>query len=291
MMFKPIELPEHGAADDAFAAPVANTSEGSAETLLARAFVQETHVVGLMTAGAASAVNYASQFGTSQPLIAASDLIAGFTPRIEQWPKRILSEQLSRDAFHQAAEFFAAFRNADAALREYAKEGSTLGIERAASLHIANLLREWRDAAQYGQMAIKTISEDAAPLLPEEDLRSSEILMKTLHRIVQSEPLCCGNDGTIVLPQLAERRRSPRKSLLQDARIRIGNKQFDAFARDISSGGLGLTRMPPFQPGMIIDVELACGRAFRGRIAWSRGEDAGMTFDEALSPTDPLIFG
>lgn len=292
-MFRPVEAPRQDPLPplEPELGNLDHAPEGSAETLLARAFVQEIHTAALLTAGGASAVNFSSLTGNIQPLFDAGNLVSGFQAEIDQWPKRILSEQISPAAVHEAAHFFEAVRRATRSLRDYQYEGDKIGHDRAASLHNASLVADWRTAAQAGRDLIELLSRDAEPILPEEYLQSGQILMKILDEIIAGKPHCCTTAGTIVLPQLAERRRAPRQSLLQDARVYVGAKHFDAFARDISSGGLGLTRMPPFEPGMIIDVELACGRTFRGRIAWSRGEDAGLTFDQPLSPTDPLIFG
>lgn len=293
MMYRPVEQPRQDQASSIQADHdhLEQSGEGSAESLLARAFVQEIHTAAILTAGCASAVNFAAATGRARTLTEAGSLISGYGASVDQWPRRILSEHLSRNAVEQAGDFFAAFQRAAMALRDYETESNEIGSERAAHLHAAKLTTDWRQTARAGRDVIETLDREAELLLPQDALQSGRLLMSTLDRIIAGNPECCALDGTIVLPQLAERRRAPRHTLLQDARIHVANRSFDAFARDISSGGLGLTRMPPFEPGMIIDVELACGRSFRGRIAWSRGEDAGMTFDQPLSPTDPLIFG
>ncbi len=293
MMFKPIELPRENEIRPAEAAlsHIEQAAEISAETLLARAFVQEIHTAALLTVGCASAVNFSYLKGSTQPLVEAGRLMCGFQAKVDQWPKRILSEQLSPEVVQQTARFFEAVRRGTTSLHEYQFEADKIRHDRAASLHIAGLVADWRHAAQAARDVIETLRTDADPSLPEEHLQSGQILIKTLDEIIAGKPHSCSSDGTIILPQLAERRRAPRHTLLQNARVFVGQKSFDAFARDISSGGLGLTRMPPFELGMVIDVELGCGRSFRGRIAWRRGKDAGLAFDQPLSPTDPLIFG
>jgi hypothetical protein len=74
-------------------------------------------------------------------------------------------------------------------------------------------------------------------------------------------------------------------------RIGISNTEHRAFATDISSGGIGLSRMPSLAIGTRVTVMLAIGRSFQGTVAWSRNGKIGIALDERLSPTDPLIFG
>lgn len=278
----PLELPPFG--DE-------NHPELPADILLVRAFVQEAHTGALLTAGAASAVIFVAKHRTPQPLIEAQALIAGFPANLDHWPRRILAEQLSDGVIERMADFLSDLRRARASLLEYEIDRSKIGDERAVPLHSAKLSTDWRNAADSARALVASLREEATPIMQKEYAASADLLIKVLSSIVAGRPECCQSNGNIVLPRLSERRRAARHSLLQGAFVLTASAGFNAFARDISSGGIGLTRMPPLKPGTPISIELACGRSFRGTVAWSHGEDAGVTFDRPLSPTDPLIYG
>lgn len=263
----------------------------AAESLLIRALVQEVHTAALLTAGAASAINLSQRKTPTPALSEASILIADFPARLDDWPQRILEEELSADTMEDVAGFYAAFRRASEQLAGFEAEAKLIGLDRASTLHAGPLTTGWRLAARHGRMAINDLTRDAAHILPEDTIVNTQILDAVLTRVIAGEAACCQRDGTIVLPALTERRRAPRRSLLQTAHIRAGSHAFTAFARDVSSGGLGLTRMPKLAVGTPLIVELSCGRTLRGTVAWCDGINTGMRFERPLRPTDPLIFG
>lgn len=262
-----------------------------AEALLIRAFVQDVHTGAVLTAAAASAVNFARGAGAVRALQEARNVIAGFAAQSEHWPRRILEQELSAAAMAQVEDFYQAFRRGRTGFVDYEVDSDEIGAERAAPLHTFRLASDWQRTARLAAAALLALHKDARVILPEDYIGSGEILAGILRRVSEGMPECCRDDGSIILPQLAERRRAPRQSLLQAARVRSEDGEFPAFARDISSGGVGLTGVPPMTVGTALEVDLACGRSFRGTIAWSKGADAGMIFDRPLLPTDPLIFG
>lgn len=312
MMFRPLHLPESGdyyrsrqdepqfapnrdsIGDDALhgdSAPEPVDGAPHAEALLVRAFIQEIHTAALLTAGAASAFNFAARAVGPAAIAEASTLVSDFAAETSHWPHRLLVEEISPELVRRFAEFYAAFRMGRTHLREFEIDASGIGPQRATPLHIVRLTATWNAAARRARELVEHLDSHAGSSLPAEFSGNADLLVNLLNRTIDGEPACCCANGTIVLPQLAERRRAPRQSLLQTAQIRTKTGAFQAFARDISSGGIGLTRMPPLKAGDMVDIELACGRSLRGIVAWSRGEDVGIRFDRQLSPTDPLIFG
>lgn len=263
----------------------------AAESLLIRALMQEILTAAQLTAGAASAINMAHGTGPTRALSEASTLIADFPARFDNWPQRILEEELSLDTLEDIAGFYAAFRRAREQLTLFEDEAKQIGLGRASTLHMGPLTTSWRLTARHARMASLGLTRDAADILQEESVANARILDAALTRIIAGEAVCCQRDGTIVVPTLSERRRAPRRSLLQTAQVRAGSSTFTAFARDISSGGLGLTRMPKLAIGTLLIVDLSCGRTLHGTVAWSDGINTGMRLDRPLRPTDPLIFG
>lgn len=263
----------------------------AAESLLIRALVQEIHTAAQLTAGAASAINMTLRSRPTRALSDASALIADFPVRLDNWPQRILEEELSADTLEGIAGFYAAFRHGRERLALFEVEAKQIGLGRASTLHLAPLTTSWRLTARLARMASSDVTRDAKDILPDESIANTRILDAALTRIIAGEAVCCQSDGTIIVPALSERRRAPRRSLLQTAQIRAGSSAFTAFARDVSSDGMGLTRMPKLAIGTKLMVELSCGRTFSGTIAWSDGINTGMRFDCPLRLTDPLIFG
>lgn len=270
---------------------VASEPNYAAEALLVRALVHEVQTGALLTAGATSAINMAGTRSGARALSEARTLVRDFPAQLDQWPKAILGVELARATIEDVAAFYATFRNARARLHAFESDARNIGLDRAGTLHLPALTTAWRLAARHAGYAVTSISLDAERDLPASFADNAKTLNSVLERATAGEPVCCQRDGTIVLPQLAERRRAPRRSLLQTARVTSGAATFNAFARDISAGGIGLTRMPPMTPGSPITVELSCGRSFHCKVAWSEGIDTGVQFERPLLPTDPLIFG
>lgn len=265
--------------------------EDQSELLLIRSFVKEVHTVALLTAGAASAVNYAQKHDTPDPLLEARALMSGYQSNIANWPHRVLAAELSYDTIQNMADLDNALRLGNTQLLEFEIDGGGIGIHRAFPLHINNLVGTWRYAANIAQELVVLLRDELASIFFDEYTASADQLIKILDRVVDGYPECCVENGKILLPQLAERRRSSRHALLQAALVRAGKAEFKAFAIDISIGGIGLKRMQKLPTGTKVSIQLACGRMLNGTVAWSNGDIAGIAFEQPLSPTDPLIFG
>lgn len=261
------------------------------ELLLVRAFVQEAHTTALLTAGVAGAVNYAQKVVTAEPLLEAGLLISNYQPNIANWPHRVLREELSFDTIQLMADLDKALQLGRSGLLDFEIDGGRIGLHRAVPLHVAKLVSLWREAAVTARALVESLREEISSIFSDEFAASADQLIKILDQVVDGKWDCCQVNGKIVLPNLDDRRRAPRHALLQAAIVRTGNMEFNAFAADISSGGVGLTRMRSLAPGTPLDIILACGRSLRGKVAWSHGENTGVVFDRPLSPTDPLIFG
>ena len=285
--------------DDNLSNPMANSGAGDTDTehqselLLARAFVEEAHTFALLTAGAAGAVNFAREFNNSQSLIEADLLVSNYQSNLANRPHRVLAEEFSFETVQLMGELDTAFRRGREGLLAFEIDGNAIGLDRAVALHKAKLATIWRQAARIAHALISSLEDEATRIFSDEFSASAEQLITILSSVIDGNPECCQSNGKIVLPQPDERRQTSRHALLQSVRVRVGISTVDyrAFATDISSGGLGLSRMPPLATGTRVTIELSIGRIFNGTVAWSRGDKAGIAFDQPLSPTDPLIFG
>ncbi|MCB1505421.1 MAG: PilZ domain-containing protein [Hyphomicrobiaceae bacterium] len=263
----------------------------SPETLLLRVIVQELHTSALLAAGAASAVNFAYQNSSPRALNEALALVVGFPIDTKNWPRSTIELQLTRDTLEACEDYYSTFRKARGVLEECVADSEEIGRDRALQLHMFSLSAQWRQTARRARYVMLALAGDVSHVLPVGYAANTRTLDNILSEVMAGHAPCTSSSGKIVLPDLAERRRSPRKTLLQTVRVRTDGAQYSAFARDISFGGIGLTRMPALLPGTPVVVELECGRSFSGFVAWSRGRDMGIRFLDTLSPTDPLIYG
>jgi len=266
-----------------------------AESLLVRAFVHEVQTGALITAGATSAVN-----ATDKPICGpiygialgeARRITLDFPARLDNWPRRILDEEIPADTIELVVVFYAAFQGARSRLVALEREAEEIGLGRALSLHVRPLVTAWRLASQQAELATAALTEDCSHVLPQTYVANTTLLKQVLQRASSGGRPCLDTDGSISLPRLPERRRAPRRSMLQTATVSAGNARFTAFVRDVSVGGLRLSRMSTLPVGQDLVVELESGRLLTGSIVWSKGDQAGVRFDRELLPTDPLVFG
>lgn len=262
-----------------------------AEALLVRALVQEVHIAALIAAGATGAVNVATTPRGPRALSEARGLIVDFRARLDNWPRRILEDYVEVSTLEDISGFYALFNDARGRLLGFEREAISIGLDRAGPLHLRSLTTAWRLTCRHGLAAATALTSEAESLLPPSYAANLVTLDSLLDDVLKGGAKLCDEHGTITLPNLAERRRTPRRSLLQTAHVRCGNSDFIAFVKDVSLGGVGLARVPKLPEGEPLVVELSCGRVLRGHVAWQRGENAGIRFERQLRPTDPLLFG
>ncbi|MGE0857300.1 MAG: PilZ domain-containing protein, partial [Hyphomicrobiaceae bacterium] len=263
--------PQSSFETDPEGAAIDERQELNAEALLLRALVHEVQTAAMLTAVAASAVNTGMSPRLAILIAEARFAIADFPARIDDWPQRILQEQLTRSSFEDVAVFYAAFGKAKARLLALEAEANRQGLERALSLNIASLQTSWRLAARHARIAVSELTGELKHVLPDGYATNLATIDALLTASAKGESPCLTAQGHVEVPRLAERRRTPRRSLLQTAIVSIGRSDFSAFVLDVSAGGFGLSRMPPVTAGLRLIVRLQSVRVFSGTIAWSEG--------------------
>lgn len=273
--------------------PFASIAEPAidAEALLLRALVQEVHTAAMLTAAACTAMNVASTPRGPTALGDAHGLVANFPARLEDWPNRIIEEQLTEATMQSIAVFYSLFQESRSRLMKLERDATTIGLDRASTVHLTPLTRGWRMTARHALAAVKSLTHEATYILPETYQENLDTLSRALGQSLTGHAALLDQNGRIVLPALAERRRTPRRSLLQAAHLRVASSTVLVYARDVSVGGMGLSHVPPLPASDSAVIELSCGRTLRGQIAWFDNGNAGLKFDRPLKPTDPLIFG
>jgi hypothetical protein len=258
---------------------------------LYEAVVCETHSAALLTAALTSAIN---AFGDTRAGVGPQGLRA-FVPRdtgmLVAYRSLTATTELSLDSLPNVSEFLSSLANGRALLDRYFSDAQSLGSGHAAVLHRTALGNSWRGVCKAAILAIDEIDDVLAPVLPKLSRQSSKVLIGLLADAKDGGRPCIDEHGRIHTPMLPQQRHAVRRTLFQDCGIRYRGLSAKVFVKDVSTGGLGLDRVPQLAPGEIVAVELRGGRRFTGVVAWSSGTEAGIKFATSLSPTDPLLMG
>lgn len=94
--------------------------------------------------------------------------------------------------------------------------------------------------------------------------------------------------GEIELPGVDRRRSVRQASLLEVAKMTIGDKSELCRLRDISGNGLSAELYCPVPLNERVTIELKTGHLIYGKIAWTRGGDMGVSFDSHTPITEML---
>lgn len=172
-------------------------------------------------------------------------------------------------------------------------DADTMGTDKALALHFFLLIRSARDFADSAREALLLIRGPVALALDERFTRSCDILFALLIECIDGKSPCL-DDERLRRPELPQRRRTPRVHYGENVQLDLRDSRgatytIRAYARDVSTGGLGLSGVPYIERDTTIHVHTTHGRCFAARLAWWRDGDAGLTFVEPLSPEDPLV--
>lgn len=91
-------------------------------------------------------------------------------------------------------------------------------------------------------------------------------------------------------PPIESNRRADERhmTLFRVGSMIVGNRQELCLVKNVSAGGALVRAYCDLQPGLIVQVELKEGQPIAGRVTWTRGSDAGITFAEPVDVVDLL---
>ena len=190
----------------------------------------------------------------------------------------------ARAAVH-LRDMFAALAAARAEAERFFADG---GRE---SEHAAALSGQWSHLCDQVADGVKTLAAETAGRLPDYYASNFATLAKLLASIAGGAQPCVDATGDIALPDLPQRRRSSRRSLLQQVTLRYRGKNAPVIAKDISATGLGLDRVPELKLEELVQIEMTGGRRLMGMVVWIKGATAGIRLGKPLPPNDPLLGG
>lgn len=253
--------------------------------------IGELHLAAMQTAVVTSGVNALSAGVRLRNPLALQDL-GPQVPAADKFslPKRC-REQLGVPLKHVTAvrEFFAELPATQKSVEAFCADAKEFGTEAAGFLDLPAVADSWRCLSLRALSAIVALEPDVARCLPQHYTRNTPVLKKLLRSVIEGGRPCVDSDGWIKLPDLPQRRAAVRPNVRLPCVLEHHGRTFNAVAKDISTGGVGLENAPTFTPQTVVLVEFEGGFCFAGLVVWSMGARAGIKFDSPLKPNHPLL--
>lgn len=196
---------------------------------------------------------------------------------------------LQQEARHELLTFLSELEAARAALECYLDDCEAISPDRAGTVHASRLRSIWRPLCSEARQFIIRLEQAAPAPLPDLFVQNTRVVSALLSGAANGLRPCLDADGRLYVPPLPQRRRAPRRTVLQNCVIHSEELVQTAFVRDASAGGLGLSRVSRLKRGERVRIEMANGRMLHGTVAWVTGGTAGVRFDVTLPVTDSLI--
>ena len=188
-------------------------------------------------------------------------------------------------------EFFGELSAARPGIERLLADVERLGAEHPSSHNQVSASAAWSRLCQHALAAVSALDADLRHRLPPYYGENAAMLAGVLKTAGDGQHPCIDKAGNIVLPNMPQRRRTTRRSLLQQGMLRYRGKMSSVIAKDISTTGLGLERAPELKIQELVQVELTGGRRLMGVIVWASGSSAGVKLGKPLPPNDPLLVG
>ena len=186
--------------------------------------------------------------------------------------------------------FFQDLGGACRQLRQLFTDAARMGEGRAVVLHRAELGRTWRGVCAQAIFAITEIDNEVGRFVNELYSQSLPTLVGLLEEARDGNRPCLDPSGKPFVPALAQRRRSPRRMMLQECMLQVRRRTIRAMVRDVATGGLGLSKVgSDIGRNDIVVIEMFNGRRLTGSVMWAKDGLAGVKFATPLGLNDPLI--
>ena len=259
-------------------------------TPLFEALVCETHHAGAMTAVVASCIHGAN-LGRHQLDRSTLDHFLPVEPAVllSLTRRSLLDVEPLSETQDVVDAFFNSLRVLRRQLGTYFYDCEEIGTGRAHVIHVRALQLTARTACHEALRAVRALELETPGRLPDLYCDHATALSKFLIAAELGGTPCLDGNGAPFVPQLPQRRRSTRRSLGQNGRLLYAKAILSVYVKDVSEGGMGLLRVPFLKADDQVTVELNTGRQFKGLVAWSRGEEAGVRFFQPLAASDPLL--
>ena len=253
--------------------------------------VGELHLAAMQVAVVTSGVNALSEGIRLKNPLALQDL----GPQVPSAEKITLPRHCREElgiAFKSLAavrDFFGELKTAQRDLEGFCADADEFGTEEAAFLDLAGVADRWRCLSLRALTAVVSVEKDVARCLPGRYSHNAPLLKKLLRSVIEGGRPCVDDNATVRLPDLPQRRAAVRPNVHLPCVLEYHGRTFQAAAKDISSGGVGLEQAPALVPQTVVLMEFESGHCIAGLVVWSKGTRAGVKFDLPLKPSHPLL--
>lgn len=253
--------------------------------------VGELHLAAMQVAVVTSGVNALSEGIRLKNPLALQDL----GPQVPSAEKITLPRHCREElgiAFKSLAavrDFFGELKTAQRDVERFCADADEFGTEEAAFLDLPAVADRWRCLSLRALTAVVSVEKDVARCLPGRYSHNSPLLKKLLRSVIEGGRPCVDDNTTVKLPDLPQRRASVRPNVHLPCVLEYHGRTFQAAAKDISTGGVGLEQAPALVPQTVVLMEFESGHCIAGLVVWSKGTRAGVKFDLPLKPSHPLL--
>ena len=275
-----------------FAAPRASVSGADIDAVMAfEQLVGELHLAAMQVAVVTSGINALSDGVRLKNLLALKDL----GPQMPSADKISLPRHCREElgiAFKSIAtvrDFYGELKVAQRDVDRFCADAHERGIAKASFLDLPAVADRWRRLSLRALVAVVALEKDVARCLPGRYSHNTPLLRQLLRSAVQGGRPCVDEKATVKLPDLPQRRAAVRPNVHLPCILEYQGRSFQAVAKDISTGGVGLELAPALLPQTVVLVEFEGGLCFAGLVVWSKGSRAGVKFDMPLKPSHPLL--
>jgi len=269
----------------------ADTANGLDAVGLLEAIVCETHTAALHTMVIAGSMN---AFRT-RDLVKAPATLRNFLPEKSAMIDGLLRSHeeagLKVNVVKALRDFFAEVSALRGEAERFLADAGKPGADPSTNSVYAAIRADWVRLSEHAIDTLVLLDTAMKGRVPNYYAENSATLLKLLKQTAGGHHPCFDDSGHISLPDLPQRRRAARRSLLQQCTLRYRGKSAPVIAKDISATGLGLERIPDLKASEVVQIELTGGRKLMGLVMWVRGTSAGIRLGRALLPNDPLLIG
>jgi hypothetical protein len=253
--------------------------------------VGELHLAAMQVAVVTSGVNALSEGIRLKNPLALQDL----GPQVPSAEKITLPRHCREElgiAFKSLAavrDFFGELTTAQQDVEGFCADADEFGTEEAVFLDLPGVADRWRCLSLRALTAVVSVEKDVARCLPGRYSHNTPLLKKLLRSVIEGGRPCVDDNATVKLPDLPQRRASVRPNVHLPCVLEYHGRTYQAAAKDISTGGVGLEQAPALVPQTVVLMEFESGHCIAGLVVWSKGTRAGVKFDLPLKPSHPLL--
>lgn len=155
--------------------------------------------------------------------------------------------------------------------------------------NIAARLPKWRTLALDAIQLLGLIENDTQARVGDVYAENGGILAQFLGEVGGGDTRRVNDWGEISLPALAQRRRTPRRSVSMPCRIVVGGGEIEATVCDVSRAGMRISSPHVFAERQRVSIKLRGRATLDAEVVWSRNGLAGTKLAVPLEGNDPLL--